>query len=110
GVAHDAARRGDADTADDVLVGGLRVLGALHDLQMEEPHRDGAEREEGHERHPAVALAELRDVGARYEQVAHALAASFCDPVMVAVWILCARRKIRGAIAPVARTCGSVIG
>ena len=38
------------------------------DLELEEPHDDDAEREERDERHPAVPLAELADVGARDEE------------------------------------------
>ena len=101
---------GMRDAANDVLVRRLRVLGALDDLELEEPHADDAEREEGDERHPAVPLPELADVRPRDEERAHARPpVSFGDPDIVAWWMRCAMRKTSGATAPVASTCGSAI-
>ena len=110
-ITDDPAGGRDGDATDHVLVRGLRVLGALHDLQLEEARGEDAEREERDQREPAVPLAELADVGAGNQEGAHAfLAVSFVEPDMVARWMRCARRKTSGATAPVARTCGRVSG
>ena len=71
GVADHAARGGEGDAADDVLVRDRAVGRAADDLQLEEADRDAQEGEEDDERHPLVALAELSDVGARDEKIAH---------------------------------------
>ena len=70
-VADDAAGGGQRDAADDVLVGDLRVLVAADDLQLEEPPRQGQEREQREEREPLVAFAKLGDVRAGHEKQRH---------------------------------------
>src|SRR4051812_22841213 len=72
-IADDPARRRDGDPSDDVLVGDLRVLRALYDLQLEESYTDDGEGQERAERHPAVAFAKLAHVRAGHEKGAHAI-------------------------------------
>ncbi len=112
GVADDAAGRREDDPADDVLVRDGRVRRPVERLELEEPPDDDHEGEEGGERHPLVALAELADVRAREQEVAHGIAPLGSPRVglPVATCTAWAMRKTMGATAAVAIACGSVNG
>ena len=94
------------DLVDDVVAGLGPVVVALHDLELEEPHEQRDERQDGEQHHPVVAAPELADVRALDEE-AHRRPPSGRGTVIVAWWRRSARRKTRGETSAVAMACGS---
>ena len=89
------------------------VLRPVEHLQLEEAPDDGEAGEQREERHPLVAPAELTDVGASDEEIAHDVVppvGSARDEPAVAAWSAWQTRNTSGATAAVAMACGRASG